>query len=130
MTGDPGGIVAIVDDDSGVLDSLRFLLETAGYAVATYDSAASFLGDGGAGPACLILDHHMPQMSGLELAARLRSGGWATPVLLITGSSSPAIAARAVELGIERVLEKPPLEADLLAFVEAHWRGAAAGTEA
>lgn len=114
------GIVAIVDDDPAVLDSLRFLLEVAGYAVATYDSGARFLADTTTHPRCLILDQHMPEMTGLELAARLRGGGAALPVLLITGSPSAAIVARAAQLGIERVLEKPPEETDLLRFVDAY----------
>jgi len=112
--------VAIIDDDPAVLDSLRFLLEVAGHTVATYASAAAFQADSVTKHACLILDHHMPQMTGLELVARLRAAGTAIPVLLITGSPSPAIVARAEELGIGRVLEKPPSERDLLSFVDAH----------
>jgi two-component system response regulator FixJ len=112
--------VAVVDDDPAVLDSLRFLLEIGGHAVATYTSAAEFLADRSSVPACLILDQHMPHMTGLELAARLRSEGTDIPVLLITGSPSRAIAARAAQLGIEKVLEKPPSEDDLLLFVGAH----------
>lgn len=57
--------------------------------------------------ACLILDHHMQQMTGLELAERLRADGVSIPILLTTGSPSPAIARRAAELGIEGVLEEP-----------------------
>ncbi len=101
-------------------NSLKFLLEVAGRRVVTYASAAAFLADRATKHACLILDHHMPQMTGLELAARLRSTGAAIPVLLITGSPSPAIATRAAQLGIEKVLEKPPVENDLLNFVSAH----------
>jgi len=113
-------VVAVVDDDPAVLDSLKFLLEVAGHSVAIYDSAAAFLAERATTPSCLILDHHMPQMTGLELAARLRAAGAAIPILLITGSSSPAIVSRAVELGIEKVLEKPPGEDDLLSFANAH----------
>ena len=51
--------------------------------------------------ACLILDHHMPNMTGLKLDGRLRANGALIPILLITGSPSPTITARAVELGIK-----------------------------
>jgi len=120
MADNRSGAVAIVDDDDAVLDSLKFLLEMAGRTVCTYASAGAFLEDRGTSPACLILDHHMPRMTGLQLAARLRALGMDVPVLLITASPSTAITARAAELGIERVLEKPPHEDELLRFVEAH----------
>jgi two-component system response regulator FixJ len=114
------GPVAVVDDDPAVLDSLKFLLELAGHPVATYCSAIAFLEDRVVRPACLILDQHMPTMTGLELAARLSAEGAGIPVLLITGSPSPAIAACAAQLGIEKVLDKPLNESDLLSFVGAH----------
>jgi two-component system, LuxR family, response regulator FixJ len=112
--------VAIVDDDLAVLDSLKFLLEVVGLTVRTYASAAAFLEDRTARPACLILDQHMPQMTGLELAAQLRTDGLGIPVLLFSAQLSPAILARAAQLGIEKVLVKPPLEDELLGFVDAH----------
>ncbi len=111
--------VAIVDDDNGVRDSLRFLLEVVGHPVETFASAAEFLKAEWRHLACLILDHHMPHMTGLELAERLRDSGARIPILLITGSPSPAIVARAAELGIESVLEKPPGDQDLLDFINA-----------
>ena len=111
--------VAIVDDDPAVLDSLKFLLEVVGYKVLTYASAQAFLTDGATTPACMIVDQHMPGMTGLELVRQLRDAGGSIPVLLITGSSSPAIVARAAQLGVEKVLEKPPEEHDLLGFVSA-----------
>jgi two-component system response regulator FixJ len=119
MINNRSGAVAVVDDDPAVLDSLRFLLEVSGHTVATYGSGFEFLEDGSR-PACLILDHHMPHMTGLELVARLRLERAEIPILLITGAPSPAIVARAAQLGIEKVLEKPPTEHELLSFVNAH----------
>ncbi len=120
MVNDYRGGVAIVDDDPAVLDSLQFLLELAGFPADTYTSALAFLAERTKPPACLILDQHMPQMTGLELAAHLRSEGIMVPILLITGAPAPAISSRASQLGIERVLEKPPTEEDLLTFVQQH----------
>jgi two-component system, LuxR family, response regulator FixJ len=110
--------VAIVDDDLAVRDSLQFLLVIVGCPVETFASAAEYLKVEQQHPACLILDQHMPEMTGLELAERLRADGSGSPILLITGSPSPAIVTRAAELGI-RVLEKPVTESDLLDFVNA-----------
>jgi FixJ family two-component response regulator len=124
MTYKSPGVVAIVDDDRAVLDSLKFLLEVMGYEVAIHASAEAFLNDRGCahrtGPSCLILDQHMPRMTGLELAQTLRDDGDEIPILLITGSPSPAIAARAAQLGIVDVLEKPPEETDLVDFLKAY----------
>jgi len=113
---DHGG-VAIVDDDEAVRDSLKFLIEVAGYGVGAYGSAQAFLEDRTASPACLILDQHMPGMTGLELAAQLRAENREMPILLVTGAPSPAIMARAAQLGIVKVLEKPPIEDDLMNFI-------------
>ena len=101
-------MIAVVDDDDDVRESLAFLLTISGHEVAAYASAADFLEH------CdlcrvsgLILDHHMPRQTGLELLARLREDGRTLPVLLVTGSPSPEIVARAGALGVDRVLEKP-----------------------
>ena len=67
--------VAIVDDDQAVHDSLQFLLEVMGHPVETFASAAEFLKSDIRHLACLIPDNHMPHMTGLELAARLRVDG-------------------------------------------------------
>lgn len=112
--------IAVIDDDEAVLESFRFMLEAAGYEVLAYPSALAFLESGPRRPRCLILDQHMPRMSGLELAARLRAKGLGIPIMLITAALSPAIAARAARLGIERVLEKPPGEEELIGFIAAH----------
>jgi CheY-like chemotaxis protein len=69
--------------------------------------------------AYLILDQHMPEMTGLELAERLRTDGSDIPVLLITGLQSPAIIARAAELCIKRVRAKPRADEDMLDFINA-----------
>jgi two-component system response regulator FixJ len=112
-------IVAIVDDDLAVRESLQFLTETTGFLVEIFASAEEFLQADIHGVACLILDHHMPNMTGLELAQKLRDDGLCVPILLITGAPSPGISARAHQLGINRVLAKPFDPDDLLDFVRA-----------
>jgi FixJ family two-component response regulator len=116
MINDQPPEVAVVDDDAAVLDSFRFMLELAGFRVSTYTSALAYLDRAGISPRCIILDHHMPAMTGLELTARLRAEGIAVPVLLITAAPSPSIVARAAQAGV-RVLEKPPTQDELIRFV-------------
>jgi FixJ family two-component response regulator len=109
--------IVVVDDDLAVLQSYQFMLELAGYQVSTYASAVDYLDAGDLSPQCMILDHHMPVMTGLELAARMRQLDLWIPIMLVTSSPTPMIAARAAELGITKVLEKPPDEDELLAFI-------------
>ena len=111
------GKVAIVDDDAGVRDSLRLLLEILGHPAETFESAAEFLKADLQNFPCLISDYNMPFMTGLELAETLRAGGISIPILLITASPSLDVLARAAELGIDRVLEKPTRDEDLLDFI-------------
>lgn len=110
--------IAIVDDDQAVRESLRFFLELVGHTVEVFACASDFLRSEFREIAWLILDHHMPHMTGLELAERLRGEGVTVPILLITGSPSPTIAARAAQIGIDRVLEKPLSEQDLMDYIK------------
>src|SRR4029078_12154155 len=83
----PAPVVYVVDDDTDVLGSLRFLLETDGFDVRTFRSGAALLNAIVAqGEAyCFVIDYKMPAMSGIDLANRLRKRDVATPIILITG---------------------------------------------
>lgn len=111
--------VAVVDDDDAVRDLLRFLLELAGFAVATFGSAAQFLNEASFDDlSCLVVDQHMPGQTGLQLINSLRSQGTTLPVALITGSPSADLLRQASELGVARVMEKPLDDEVLLQFLE------------
>jgi two-component system, LuxR family, response regulator FixJ len=115
-----GGIIAVVDDDDAVRESLQFLLETAGYDVHGYASAQAFLPEAGQYDwRYLVVDQHMPSVTGLDLVARLCRTGQGVPTLLISGSVTPDMVDRAAELGVRAVLEKPLASADLLGYVAA-----------
>ena len=113
------GAVAVVDDDDGVREALQFVLEAAGFAVQGYHSAQEFLPEAERGNwRCLVVDQHMPAITGLDLVARLRNRGNRVPALLITGSASPDLVERAAALGVEAVLEKPLANGELLRYLE------------
>ncbi len=111
-------VVAVVDDDDAVRDSLRFLLETAGFTVATYGSAAQFFNEAQRSSlTCLVVDQHMPDVTGLQLVIRLRGEGDSLPIALITGSPSADLLRQAEELGVDKIMEKPLDDEALLDFI-------------
>ena len=98
-------IVAIVDDDPRLLESLEDLLESAGYVARSFSSAASLLISGLSGLDVLITDIGMPGMDGLELRDLVKKACPAMPVFLITGRQEIAVQDRAQ--GISGFFRKP-----------------------
>jgi FixJ family two-component response regulator len=118
MTALQGLIVAIVDDDARVLESLEDLLESAGYAVRLFSSAQALLDDDGLAEIdCLIADIGMPIIDGFELQRLARAARPALPVILITGRHEIADQQRANAQGHQGFFRKPFDGRDLLAAV-------------
>ena|SRR5690242_18543099 len=114
-------MIYVVDDDSDVLGSLQFLLETDGFAVRTFKSGAALLGDEASDCAdCFVIDYKMPNMDGLDLVRSLRSRDISAPIILITGYPDERISERAATAGVHHVLRKPLLDDSLIG----HIRGA------
>ena len=111
----PQATVFVVDDDAAVLGSLRFLLETDGFAVRTFRNATALLNASGAqGADCYVIDYKMPDINGIELAGQLRKSDRDAPVILITGYPDENISTRAATAGIKDVVLKPLLEENLV----------------
>jgi FixJ family two-component response regulator len=118
MTASTPFIVAVVDDDQRVLESLEDLLESAGHCVRLFLSAQALLeNDGLAAIDCLISDIGMPVMDGLELQRVARAARPELPVILITGRHEKAHYQRAVAQDKHDLFEKPFNGQDLLAAV-------------
>jgi two-component system response regulator FixJ len=113
-------MIYVVDDDSDVLGSLQFLLETDGFDVRTFKSGAALLRDEASDDAdCFIIDYKMPSMNGLDLIKRLRSKDISAPIILITGYPDEHISEQAATAGVH-LLRKPLLDESLIS----HIRGA------
>lgn len=107
-------VVAIVDDDTAVCNSLKFSLELEGFAVRAYGSGAELLHAGGLGDChCFVIDQRMPAMSGLDLIARLRDRAVLAPAILLTSNPDAALHARAATTNVS-IVEKPLLGNALL----------------
>jgi len=125
-------LVYIVDDDEPVRDSMKTLLEACDFNVRDFASCNGFLEAYGTAPAggadgCLLLDLHMPVMSGLEFMERFGARLGGMPVIMVTGRGDEATLARARQAGVVAVLEKPFEEDDLLDTVERLMPAAANG---
>ncbi|HHJ19121.1 MAG TPA: response regulator transcription factor [Gammaproteobacteria bacterium] len=107
--------VFVVDDDSAVLDSLRWLLESVNLNVETYDSAEAFLQNYSIYRiGCLVADIRMPGMSGLQLQQKLKAHKYALPIIFVTGHGDIPMAVRAMKYGAADFIEKPFNDQDLL----------------
>lgn len=100
-------MIAVVDDDLRLLESMSDLLESAGYAVRSFQSAHSFLNDAALSEAdCLVADIGMPLVDGFELEKLARQTRPELPVILITGRHEIADQQRAIAQG-SRFFRKP-----------------------
>ncbi len=98
-------VVAIVDDDPRLLESLEELLVSDGHVVRSFSSAEALLAEGLSELDVLITDVGMPGLSGLELRALVERIRPDLPVILITGRHEIADRLRAG--GIVRLFCKP-----------------------
>ena len=111
-------LVCIVDDDDWVSDSVMVLLQTHGYEVLAVRSGKEFLEDKRRLEAkCLIIDQHMPGLSGLDVLTELRRQDAWLPTILITGRLDGTIVERGSRLGVLTTLEKPFAAARLIESV-------------
>ncbi|YBV97952.1 response regulator [Phyllobacteriaceae bacterium JZ32] len=108
-------VIAVVDDDPRLLESLQDLLESAGYAAHGFSSARSLLTSGLSGIDVLITDIGMPAMDGFELRDVVKKASPGLPVFLITGRHEIADQDRAQ--GIRGFFRKPFDAQALLAAV-------------
>jgi two-component system, LuxR family, response regulator FixJ len=111
----PGFVVIVLDDDLAVRNSLKFSLEIEGFTVRSYATGAELLGAGDPPHCgCLVVDQHMPGMSGLDLIDLLRSRHFSAPAILITSDDpSPSVRERAGKASVP-IVEKPLLGNALL----------------
>jgi two-component system CheB/CheR fusion protein len=99
--------ICVVDDDEAVTDSLRVLLETFGFKVQSYGSTTEFLAERHRSAGCLVIDHYMPGVSGLDIVDDLQRNGVQIPTILMLGRLDDVTRQRATSLGVRELLDKP-----------------------
>lgn len=122
-------VIHVVEDDEAMRDSIVELLRDGGYIVRAYTRAEELLARGATiEPGCIVSDVRMPGMDGLTLLRRLRAGGSAIPLMLITGHGDISMAVAAMKAGAIDFLEKPFEADELLASIAAALPAASGGT--
>ncbi|EAU45177.1 response regulator transcription factor [Salipiger bermudensis] len=117
--GDSNQMIFIVDDDQDIRTSLTRALTQRGFEVEAFASGREFLAAyDGEQAACLVLDHGMPGMSGLELQALLNGQGSPLAVVFITGHGGVPESVQAMKAGAVDFLEKPFRQSVLIERIE------------
>lgn len=115
---EPGPLIAVLDDEPQMCKALSRLLKTHGFCVVTFVQGAEFLSMCASRlPNCLLLDLHMPGMSGFEVLERFAAQHVPVPVIVITGQDQPGNAERVLALGAAAYLLKPLSESLLIAAI-------------
>ena len=108
-------LVAVVDDDFSVRESLPDLLRILGFASRAFSSSEEFLASGLVDETdCLILDVAMPSMSGPALQKELSRRGKTIPIVFISCHGGESLRPRLLAAGVVAYLLKPFSEADLV----------------
>jgi FixJ family two-component response regulator len=101
-------LIAIIDDDEAMQDSLRDLMEAAGLVARCFGSAEEFIASGlHRQAACLITDILMPKMSGLQLQAKLKEEECDIPIIFVTAHGDAEMRIQAMREGAVEFLAKP-----------------------
>jgi len=114
-----GDTVAIIEDDEHEREALSFQLSTAGFRVASHDSAESFLEARKSDKFdCIVADVCLPKMNGLQLLAQIKQSAPFVSIILITGRGDMSTGVRAIREGAVDCLEKPINDHALLAAIK------------
>ena len=104
----PSRVVATVDDDRRVRESVQSILESAGYDAITFESGETFLESGALSRvACVVADVRLPGIDGLELQRRVRRDRPSVPIIFITAHDDDDIRRRALRDGAVAFMVKP-----------------------
>lgn len=112
-------LIAVVDDEEPIRKALQRLLRSAGFETVAFASGLEFLESlATVRPQCLVLDLHMPDMTGFQLLERLADTDKQIPVLILTGHDSDEIRDKALIWRPAAYLRKPVHDQTLLDALE------------
>lgn len=116
--------ILLIEDDAHLAEGLRYNLERAGYDVLHADSGRAGLRLARAEePDLIVLDLMLPGMHGFDLLAKLRAGGAAMPVIILSAQGDEVDKIRGMDAGADDFVSKPFGVGELLARIRARLRG-------
>jgi FixJ family two-component response regulator len=120
VEGEVPGLVHVVDDDASFRTAVERRLKNAGYDVLTYPSAQHLLDHLpiDSRPGCILLDVHIPGLSGPDLQERLINLGSTLPIVFLTGHADIQTTVQTIKAGAQDFLTKPVSSDHLLAAIE------------
>ena len=111
--------VFIIDDDRGMREAIKDLVESVGLHAESFGTSEEFLETRrGAEPSCLVLDVRLPQMSGLDFQRQLTEAGVQIPIIFVTAHGDVPMSVRALKSGAVEFLTKPFRDQDLLDAIQ------------
>lgn len=113
-------LIAVIDDDRGVVEALCSLVRSLGFDTLACESAEAFLASSELDQvACVVTDLSMPGIGGIGLKRVIDARGLVVPVIMLTGPRDPALLASAISTQPAGLFEKPVDPAELCACIMA-----------
>ena len=111
--------VFIIDDDRGMREAIKDLVESVGLHAESFGTSEEFLETRrGSEPSCLVLDVRLPQTSGLDFQRHLTEAGVQIPIIFVTAHGDVPMSVRALKSGAVEFLTKPFRDKDLLDAIQ------------
>jgi len=112
--------IAIVDDDEAILDAVQLVLEEQYWDIRTYTTGEEFLADlDNREPKCVVLDPHLPGLSGAEVARSVAEANAHIPIIGLTAQPTSPLASEVVDAGARVMLTKPVTSEELVDYIRA-----------
>lgn len=119
MRGVGKGTIFVVEDDPNVCQMLSIVLSDAGYGISYFGDGEALLAESVQHSAdCILLDNCLPGRSGLEILKQLRAQACTSPIIMISGQATIAVAVEALKYGAQDFIEKPFRGRDLVEHID------------
>jgi len=116
--------IAIVEDDAAIRDSIELVLSDFGWRIRTYGRGEEFLADlGGYVPDCIILDPHLPGVSGADVAQVVAAMHARIAILCLTARPTSAVTSAVIAAGARAMMTKPVSVETLVEHIQAALAG-------